>query len=160
EGVPLALYDLEGTIYATHGVCTHAMALLSEGFVEDGKIECPLHQGLFDIRTGEALGPPGTTGIQTFAVKVEGDDVPVDLQRRAQGMERGKEQAKQEARADTGPAAARAADANDGRNELNDSKVDAMNANPPISGRYVWPKEGLRRIPDWVYTDQAIYERE
>src|SRR5262245_32479931 len=154
EGVPLALYNLDGTIYATHGVCTHAMALLAEGFVEDGKIECPLHQGLFDIRTGAALGPPVTTGIQTFAVKVEGDDVLVDLQRSAATHE--------EARQDTAPAAVRAPDANDGRSEFNDSKVSAMNANPPlpIGGRYVWPKEGLRRIPDWVYTDQTIYERE
>jgi apoptosis-inducing factor 3 len=158
EGVPLALYDLDGTIYATHGVCTHAMALLAEGFVEDGKIECPLHQGLFDIRTGEALGPPVTAPIQTFAVKVDGDDLLVDLQRPAQGME----QAKEEARPDAAPAALCTAVADDSRNDTDDSKVSAMNANPPlsISGRYVWPKEGLRRIPDWVYTDQTIYERE
>jgi apoptosis-inducing factor 3 len=160
EGIPLALYNLDGAIYATHGVCTHAMALLAEGFVEDGKIECPLHQGLFDIRTGAALGPPVTTGVETFAVKVEGDDVLVDLQRPAQGKEQAKEQAKEAARPDAGPAAMRAAGTDDSRNGFNDSKVSAMNANPPISGRYVWPKEGLRRIPDWVYTDQTIYERE
>src|SRR5215472_13499934 len=109
NGSPVALYRLSNEVFATSGVCTHAMALLSEGFVEDGKIECPLHQGQFDIRTGEALGPPVTTGIQTFAVKVEGDDVFVDLQRPAQGMEKGKEQAKQEARAGTEPAAVQAA---------------------------------------------------
>jgi anthranilate 1,2-dioxygenase large subunit len=162
EGVPLALYDLDGTIYATHGVCTHAMALLAEGFVEDGKIECPLHQGLFDIRTGAALAPPVTAGVQTFAVKVEGDDVLVDLQRPAQGKGQASEQAKEEARPDAAPTAVHAAGADDSRNDFNDSKVSAMNANPPlpISGRYVWPKEGLRRIPDWVYTDQTIYERE
>jgi apoptosis-inducing factor 3 len=162
EGVPLALYDLDGTIYATHGICTHAMALLAEGFVEDGKIECPLHQGLFDIRTGAALAPPVTAGVQTFAVKVEGDDVLVDLQRPAQGKGQASEQAKEEARPDAAPTAVHAAGADDSRNDFNDSKVSAMNANPPlpISGRYVWPKEGLRRIPDWVYTDQTIYERE
>nr|ART38541.1 G350 [uncultured bacterium] len=80
EGTPLALYNLSGEIYATHGVCTHALAFLAEGYVEDGKIECPLHQGLFDIRTGKALCAPLTKDIQTFAVKVEGDDVLVDLQ--------------------------------------------------------------------------------
>jgi apoptosis-inducing factor 3 len=165
EGVPLALYDLDGTIYATHGICTHAMALLAEGFVEDGKIECPLHQGLFDIRTGAALAPPVTAPIQTFAVKVDGDDVLVDLQRPAQGKGQANDQAKEEARLDAAPAAVRTTVADNSRNDLrasNDSKVSAMNANPPlpISGRYVWPKEGLRRIPDWVYTDQTIYERE
>lgn len=35
-----------------------------------------------------------------------------------------------------------------------------MNANLPIDSRYAWPEEGLRRIPDWVYTDEAIYQRE
>ncbi len=78
DGLPLALYRLEGNVYATHGVCTHALALLSEGFVEDGKVECPLHQGVFDIRTGKALCAPLTRDIRTFAVRVEGDDVFVD----------------------------------------------------------------------------------
>ena len=78
DGFPLALYRLEDNVYATHGVCTHALALLAEGFVEDGKIECPLHQGVFDIRTGKALCAPLTKDIQTFAAKVEGDDVFVD----------------------------------------------------------------------------------
>jgi apoptosis-inducing factor 3 len=79
DGVPVALYRLQGNVYATHGVCTHALALLAEGFVEDGKIECPLHQGVFDIRSGKALCAPLTKDVQTYAVKVEGDDVFVDL---------------------------------------------------------------------------------
>lgn len=78
---PIALYNLDGRIYATHGICTHALAFLAEGFVEDGKIECPLHQGQFDIRTGKALCSPVTQAIKTFAAKVEGDDVFVDLER-------------------------------------------------------------------------------
>ena len=78
DGVPVALYRLEDNVYATHGVCTHALALLAEGFVEDGKIECPLHQGVFDIRTGKALCAPLTKDLRTFAVKVEGDDVFID----------------------------------------------------------------------------------
>lgn len=78
DGLPVALYRLQDKVCATHGVCTHALALLAEGFVEDDKIECPLHQGLFDIRTGKALCAPLTKDLQTFAAKVEGDDVFVD----------------------------------------------------------------------------------
>ncbi|MCA6108606.1 FAD-dependent oxidoreductase [Bradyrhizobium cenepequi] len=78
-GTPVALYNLGGAIYATHGICTHALALLSEGWVEDGKIECPLHQGRFDIRTGKALCAPLTQDLRTYAVKLEGDDIFVDL---------------------------------------------------------------------------------
>ena len=70
-----------GEIYATHGICTHALALLSEGWVEDGKIECPLHQGQFDIRTGKALCAPLTQDLRTYAVRLEGDNIFVDLDR-------------------------------------------------------------------------------
>src|SRR5215471_11149349 len=76
---PLALYQLDGAVYATHGICTHAMAILADGFAEDGKIECPLHQALFDIKSGKALCGPATEDLKTYAVKVEGDQVLVDL---------------------------------------------------------------------------------
>ncbi|WP_029585708.1 FAD-dependent oxidoreductase [Bradyrhizobium sp. URHD0069] len=82
-GTPVALYRLKDEVYATHGVCTHALALLAEGFVEDGKIECPLHQGVFDIRSGKALCAPLTRDLQTFAVKVEGGEVFVALDQSA-----------------------------------------------------------------------------
>src|ERR1700693_1020322 len=79
EGVPVALYQLGDQVYATHGICTHALAFLADGFVEDGKIECPLHQGVFDIRSGKALCAPLTQDIKIYAVKVEDNTVFVDL---------------------------------------------------------------------------------
>jgi phenylpropionate dioxygenase-like ring-hydroxylating dioxygenase large terminal subunit/NADPH-dependent 2,4-dienoyl-CoA reductase/sulfur reductase-like enzyme len=79
EGVPVALYKLGEQVYATHGICTHALAFLADGFVEDGKIECPLHQGQFDIRSGRALCTPLTEDIKTYAVKVEDGTVFVEL---------------------------------------------------------------------------------
>ncbi|WP_022721385.1 FAD-dependent oxidoreductase [Rhodopseudomonas sp. B29] len=85
DGTPVALYRLGDEVFATHGICTHALAFLADGFVEDGKIECPLHQGLFDIRTGAALCAPLTEPVKTYAVKVEGDSVYVDLDGAAQG---------------------------------------------------------------------------
>ena len=84
DGVPVALYRLGDEVFATHGVCTHALAFLKDGWVEDGKIECPLHQGLFDIRSGRALCAPLTEPVRTYAVKVEGGDVLVDLDRPAE----------------------------------------------------------------------------
>src|SRR5438046_331583 len=79
DGTPVALYRLDEEVFATHGICTHALAFLADGFVEEGKIECPLHQGLFDIRSGKALCAPLTKDVQTFAVKVESGKVFVDL---------------------------------------------------------------------------------
>ncbi|MBV9065763.1 MAG: FAD-dependent oxidoreductase, partial [Methylobacteriaceae bacterium] len=84
-GVPLALYRLEdGAVYATHGVCTHALAFLADGYVSNGTIECPLHQGVFDVRSGKALCAPLTEDVRTFLVKVENGTVYVDLDRPAE----------------------------------------------------------------------------
>jgi naphthalene 1,2-dioxygenase ferredoxin component len=55
----IALYRLDGQIYATSDVCTHEFALLSGGWVDDGEIECPLHGTRFSIKDGRCLGPFG-----------------------------------------------------------------------------------------------------
>ena len=61
-------------------MCTHATGLLADGWVEDGAIECPLHQARFDIRTGKALCEPATEDLRTYPVKIEGADVLIDLE--------------------------------------------------------------------------------
>jgi NAD(P)H-dependent nitrite reductase small subunit len=71
----IALYRLVGAVYAIGDVCTHEFALLSQGFVEDGAIECPLHQAKFDIRTGRCLAAPATEDVKSYTVKIEGNDV-------------------------------------------------------------------------------------
>src|SRR6266508_1632098 len=83
DGSPVGVYRLGSEVFATAGICTHALAILSDGFVEDGKIECPLHQGQFDIRSGKALCAPATEDLRTYAVKLEGDDVFIDMERPA-----------------------------------------------------------------------------
>ena len=79
EGVPIAVYNLDGEYFATHNVCTHAFALLSDGYGDEGKIECPLHQGIFDIRSGKAEEGPVDEDLKTFSVKVEGDEILVEV---------------------------------------------------------------------------------
>ncbi|MFM7611775.1 MAG: non-heme iron oxygenase ferredoxin subunit [Alphaproteobacteria bacterium] len=71
----LAIIRLADGVFAVNDVCSHEYALLSEGFCEDGKLECPLHQACFDIRTGKALSAPATTAIATYPVKCENGDV-------------------------------------------------------------------------------------
>jgi naphthalene 1,2-dioxygenase system ferredoxin subunit len=70
NGEPVCLYNLGGTVYATHDICTHAHASLAEGFIDGENIECPLHQGLFHIPTGKAVGAPVTDDIRTYPVKI------------------------------------------------------------------------------------------
>ena len=75
----IALYRLDDGIYATDNICTHEYACLSDGWLEGGIIECPLHAGQFDVRTGKGLGPPIDVDLRTYPVRVEGDDVLVDV---------------------------------------------------------------------------------
>ncbi|MDX3905783.1 MAG: non-heme iron oxygenase ferredoxin subunit [Pigmentiphaga sp.] len=70
-GKDVALYSVEGDFYATDNICTHGHARLCDGFLEGHEIECPLHQGKFDVRSGKALCAPLTEDIKTYPVKVE-----------------------------------------------------------------------------------------
>lgn len=75
----IALYRIDGKIYATDDVCSHEFAMLSEGFIEGDEIECPLHQARFHIPTGEARSAPATEDIKTFSVRVDGEDISVGV---------------------------------------------------------------------------------
>ncbi|VCU70928.1 Naphthalene 1,2-dioxygenase/salicylate 5-hydroxylase systems, ferredoxin component [Pigmentiphaga humi] len=75
EGVEIALYDVGGEVFATDNICTHGNARLCDGFLEEGEIECPLHQGRFDVRTGKALCAPLTQDVRTFPAKVDGERI-------------------------------------------------------------------------------------
>lgn len=70
-GKEIAVYEVEGEIYATDNLCTHGAARMSDGFLEGREIECPLHQGRFDVCTGQALCAPLTDNIRTYPVKIE-----------------------------------------------------------------------------------------
>jgi naphthalene 1,2-dioxygenase system ferredoxin subunit len=70
-GKEIALYELEGEIYATDNVCTHGDARMSDGFLEGREIECPLHQGRFDVCTGKVVCGPPTQNIKIYPVKIE-----------------------------------------------------------------------------------------
>ena len=78
-GSSLAIYNIDGEFYATDNICTHAFALLSDGFLSDGAIECPLHAARFEVKTGKVLCEPAKTDIRTYPVRIEGDAILVDL---------------------------------------------------------------------------------
>ena len=75
----IALYNVDGAIYATDNVCTHAFALLTDGWLDGDCIECPLHAGRFNVKTGKALGPPVDEDIKVFETRVVGSDIQVKL---------------------------------------------------------------------------------
>lgn len=79
DGREIALYEVEGELYATDNLCTHGAARMSDGFLEGRFIECPLHQGRFDVCTGKAQCAPLTEDIKTFPVRIENQRVMLKL---------------------------------------------------------------------------------
>ena len=74
-GRDIALYNAGGEIFATDNTCTHGQARLCEGFLEGHEIECPVHQGKFDVRTGQPSCAPVTEAIRSYPVRIEGGRV-------------------------------------------------------------------------------------
>jgi nitrite reductase/ring-hydroxylating ferredoxin subunit len=74
-GEPVCLYDVGGRLHATHDICTHGQASLADGFINGENIECPLHQGLFHIPTGKAVGAPCTVDLIVYPLKVHDGSV-------------------------------------------------------------------------------------
>jgi nitrite reductase/ring-hydroxylating ferredoxin subunit len=75
----VALYNIDGKFYATLNICTHAHALLSDGWLEGDVIECPLHGGRFEVKTGKGLGAPITCDIKSLPVRIEGNAIQVNV---------------------------------------------------------------------------------
>ena len=70
--IHVALYNVGGSIFATDNVCTHAYALLTDGWLDDSVVECPLHGGQFNVCTGAVLRGPARDPLKTYCVTVEG----------------------------------------------------------------------------------------
>src|SRR3954452_22655140 len=78
-GHPLALYKVEGKVYCTGNMCTHAEAFLSDGYLDGFEIECPLHGARFDIRDGRVLCQPASKDIATYVIRIDDGQVYVDI---------------------------------------------------------------------------------
>ena len=81
----LAVYNIDGTFYATDDECTHAAASLADGMIEGDVIECCMHMGSFHVPTGNVIAPPCEVPLRTYKVVLEGDDILVDLAHNAAG---------------------------------------------------------------------------
>jgi naphthalene 1,2-dioxygenase ferredoxin component len=78
-GREIALYEVDGAIFATDNLCTHGAARLSDGFLEGSEIECPLHQGRFDVCTGKAMCAPLTQDIRTYPIQIKDQRIWIKL---------------------------------------------------------------------------------
>jgi naphthalene 1,2-dioxygenase ferredoxin component len=78
-GREIAIYLVDGAVFATANRCTHGDARLCEGFLEGHEIECPHHQGRFDVRTGAATCAPAELALPTYPARLDGERVELML---------------------------------------------------------------------------------
>ncbi|MEM7584418.1 MAG: non-heme iron oxygenase ferredoxin subunit [Acidobacteriota bacterium] len=79
RGRSVAVFNLGGEFYAIDDLCTHEEGPLSEGYIENGRVECPWHAAWFDIKTGKALTEPAYEDQPVFNIRVVGDDLEVEI---------------------------------------------------------------------------------
>jgi 3-phenylpropionate/trans-cinnamate dioxygenase ferredoxin subunit len=71
DGRTFAVYrDPDGAVFCTDGLCTHEQVHLADGLVLDDTIECPMHNGRFNYKTGEALRTPACVALVTYPARV------------------------------------------------------------------------------------------
>ena len=79
EGRSIALFNVSGTFHAIDNVCTHVGGPLGEGQLEGEVVTCPWHAAEFNVKTGAVLIAPARCAVQTYPVKVDGNDVLIEL---------------------------------------------------------------------------------
>ena len=77
---PLAAFNVDGEIHCTSNICTHQLAILTDGFFEADVVECPLHGGSFNVRTGAPLEFPCEKPLKTYRVTEVGEDLFIDIE--------------------------------------------------------------------------------
>jgi anthranilate 1,2-dioxygenase ferredoxin subunit len=80
-----AVFQLGDRYYVTADQCTHGPGLMSDGYVEGCEVECPFHQGRFDLRTGACTSPPCEIPLQVWTPVVEDDAIFIDVDAPANG---------------------------------------------------------------------------
>ena len=75
----IAICNVEGEFFAVDDLCTHDEASLDQGELDGFEIECPRHGARFDVRSGEVKALPAILPVGTFAVRVAGDDIEVEV---------------------------------------------------------------------------------
>ena len=73
------IYNIKDGFFATDGMCTHEDVHLEDGLVTDNEIECPMHQGIFNIKTGKVIQDPPCDDLRTYPIKVENNKIYIQI---------------------------------------------------------------------------------
>ena len=78
-GHDIALFSVEGEVFAIDNLCTHGNAKLCDGFIEGHHVECPFHQAQFSLRDGSVSCGPATEPVKSWPVRIENGRVLLQL---------------------------------------------------------------------------------
>ena len=79
NGKKIAIFNVAGSFHAIDDTCSHRGGSLSQGMIEGENVTCPWHGAVFDIRSGEVLGPPAPKGVARYNVRVDGVQIEVEI---------------------------------------------------------------------------------
>ena len=79
NGKEIALFNVGGSFHAIDNTCTHVGGPLCEGEIEGTEVTCPWHGAVFDVMSGQVLGPPAPESVARYSVRVEGSDIEVEV---------------------------------------------------------------------------------
>lgn len=79
NGKEIAIFNISGSFHAIDNTCTHVGGPLCEGELEGTRVTCPWHGAVFDVTTGNVLGPPASEGICRYNVRIDGSDIEVEV---------------------------------------------------------------------------------
>ncbi len=78
DNKPVALFKVQGAVYALDNICPHRGGPLGDGYLEGFEVTCPWHAWTFDVKTGDCQSAPGFKQT-TYPVKIEGDEVSIEI---------------------------------------------------------------------------------
>lgn len=79
DGLPVALANVDGTIYAFGDSCRHEGGPLSAGLLIGTTVTCPWHGWVYDLRSGKSIVPPVGLRIPTYPVTIEGEAIMIEI---------------------------------------------------------------------------------
>jgi len=79
NGREIAIFNVGGSFHAIDNTCTHVGGPLCEGELEGSEVTCPWHGAVFDVTTGEVLGPPANEAVSRYNLRVAGSDIEVEV---------------------------------------------------------------------------------
>lgn len=79
EGNSIAVFNIDGAYHAIDNTCTHVGGPLADGMIDGEAVTCPWHGARFKVTSGEALAPPARSAVACYNVRLEGDDIEVEI---------------------------------------------------------------------------------